>query len=78
MAKDIIYFFAGLSTGIGIGLVLKKSNISLLPKTIDLGPLSKEYDAKKQEEYMLNRKLEANNLIPNNNRHHYSLGGDQK
>ncbi len=66
---DIAFFTVGFLAGTYAGLVCKKNQISILPRTVDLGLYGKRGDIEKEYRVMEERYLAETNLLPNNTRH---------
>ena len=66
---DVAFFTIGLLAGTYAGLVLKKNQISILPRTVDLGKWGSKGDVAKEHQIMKERYLAETNLLPNNTRH---------
>lgn len=66
---DVALFTFGFLAGTYIGLVCKKNNIFIIPRTMDLGKFGGKGDIDKEYQVMKERYLAEVNLLPNNTRH---------
>jgi hypothetical protein len=54
---DIAFFAVGFIAGTYAGLVCKKNNVTVIPRTLDLGVYGAKGDIAKEQQVMLGRYL---------------------